>query len=87
MAQPQSQYQRSTPGWRKEPCTEGQVRRLLFFLQKSGQLVVRWRGGLADYQRDDACDWVRSNLGVVVNRLEDLTKGQVQSCFEILEGD
>ena len=71
--------------WRDDPITEGQVRRLLYLLSKNKLLDVAWRGGSADYDVKDACDWVRQSIAVSVTKLEQLTKGQVQDCFEELE--
>ena len=70
--------------WQDDPITEGQVRRLLYLLSKNGLLEVIWRGGGVEYDVAEACEWVRANIGVAVKKLEELTKGQVQSCFEEL---
>lgn len=70
--------------WRCDPSTDAQHLKLLLMLRDRGVIEPEPRADIFDYQ-DAAVDWVNLEFQFNISALADLTKGEIQRCFEELE--
>ena len=69
------------------PATPAQINKLLVMLSINGSITSEYDRDLGewDYDERDAIAWLRSEIGIVVDDLSDLTHGQCGRCYEELE--
>jgi hypothetical protein len=66
-------------------ATESQIFKLLTMLSLQRLIGVEWVDRVPVHNREQAVEWVNDHMDFGIEDLEDLTREQIQECYEELE--